>query len=92
MKPSCFSFEISSSDLCFVSGMRSVEKIPVNINRAKISILQNQIKLLNMERKSCCSHVLHELVCATNVNKLSKADLGNDSSELASGSRDTVTC
>lgn len=39
MKPSWFSFEMSSSDLCFVSGMRRVEKIPVSMKNAKISRL-----------------------------------------------------
>lgn len=36
--------------------------------------------------------MLHEFVRAPNVNKLSKTDLGNDSSELARGSRNTVGC
>jgi len=36
------------------------------------------------------SHVFHEFVRATNVDELSEADLGNDSSELTRGSRNTV--
>ena len=39
MKPSWFSFDSSSSVFCFVSGMSSVEKIPVNMKNAKISRL-----------------------------------------------------
>lgn len=34
----------------------------------------------------------HEFVRAADVDKLSEADLGNDSPELASRSRDTVAC
>jgi len=36
-KPSWSSLERSSSDLFMVSGRRSVEKIPVNMKKAKIS-------------------------------------------------------
>jgi hypothetical protein len=40
MKPSQFSWEISSSDLCFISGKRSVEKIQVNMKKENISRLE----------------------------------------------------
>ena len=44
------------------------------------------------ERNPRCSHVFHEFVRASDVNKLSKADLRNDSSELSRGSRYAVAC
>ena len=41
MKPSCLSFDSSSSVCILVSLMRRVEKTPVNIQKAKISSLRH---------------------------------------------------
>lgn len=45
MYPSCSSFDRSSSDFSFVSGSSNVEKMPVSIKNAKISMM-------------CCTNLL----------------------------------
>ena len=75
-----------------VSGINKVEKMPVNMKKAKISRLNNRrgqvLVLLRMEGWN--SHVLDESVGATDVTKSSETDLGNDRSELTTRGRDTV--
>lgn len=90
-KPSWFSLDNSSRDLCLVSGRSSVEKIPVNMKKAKSSRLYRRFsygELMNGGGKNI--HMLHKLVGPTNVYQLGKANLGDDGTELARGSWDTV--
>ena len=88
MKPSWFSLDSSSRVCCFVSGKRSVEKIPVIMKKANNSRLKgNNVQIIFGRRKKKSDiHVLHELVGATDVNHTSEANLCNDGSELTAGS------
>ena len=76
-----------------VSGIKRVEKIPVNMKKAKISRLDNkndQSSIPAITTIGGDSHVLDESVGTTDVTELSETDLGNNSSKLAGGGRDTV--
>lgn len=70
-----------------------MEKIPVNMKKAKISRLRNQKGSGAASVLHCINylHVLDEVVGTADIHKLTEADLSNDGTELATGGRDTVT-
>jgi hypothetical protein len=88
-KPSWSSLESSSRVLFFVSGRSSVEKIPVNMNRAKISKLEyfSLRTGLTAKKEGKGVHVADECVRSTNVPQTSESDLGDDCTKLATCSR-----
>jgi len=69
-----------------------VEKIPVNMKRANIWRLLYYIISDGSAQSNgyMHSHVLDEFIGATDIPELTEANLGDNSTKLATGSRDTV--
>lgn len=73
--------------------MRYVEKIPVNMNNAKISKLKRcQPSMLGhkIAKKERYVHMLDECARASDIFETSETDLGDNSTKLATGGRDTM--
>lgn len=73
----------------FVSGIRIVEKMPVNMKKANISKLTESLDF-EIRKKNICSHMLHEFAFTTDILKLRETDLSHNGTKLAGSGRDTV--
>lgn len=72
--------------------MRSVEKIPVNMKKAKISKLKVFLSAQNLgdSRRMNNVHMLDELVGTANIPETRETDLSNDGTELTACRGNTV--